>query len=177
VLVTRGRGRSVVVLRVGRGRKGGRRKRRAGVQGREEKGPLGWWRCAGSTRRHPSAHEGEPRSTTRDLRNANGRRKKKTKKQKQHSTIMLPVTIIFAAAAAAAAAAELPPGCTGLDCRRSRCGDVCNATDCSFHGNVCAGGVSASRGRAPVDRCGGRALLGAALPCGHTLPAMACALT
>ena len=39
-----------------------------------------------------------------------------------------------------------PPGCEGTQCRRSRCGDICTATDCSHLGNVCAGGASAPVG-------------------------------
>ena len=45
--------------------------------------------------------------------------------------------------ASAASLPPLPAHCVGDTCRRSKCGDVCNTTDCSHFGNVCAGGASA----------------------------------
>ena len=47
------------------------------------------------------------------------------------------------AGASAAPPPPLPAHCVGDTCRRSKCGDVCNTTDCSHFGNVCAGGASA----------------------------------
>jgi hypothetical protein len=46
----------------------------------------------------------------------------------------------------ALAHAPPPPDCLGTDCRRSKCGDICTATDCSHFGNVCAGGAEAPVG-------------------------------